>query len=42
MSKMNIDAGMPIVLTLEPGIYYRCNCGKTENAPYCDGSCGVV
>ncbi len=24
MVKMNNDAGMPIVLTLEPGVYYRC------------------
>lgn len=38
MSKMNNDAGMPIALTLEPGTYYRCTCGKSEDLPFCDGS----
>jgi len=37
MSKMNTDAGMPIALTLEPGTYYRCTCGQSENLPFCDG-----
>ena len=37
MSKMNTDAGMPIALTLEPGTYYRCTCGKSESLPFCDG-----
>jgi len=38
MSKMNNDAGMPIALTLEPGTYYRCTCGKSLNLPFCDGA----
>lgn len=38
MSKMNTDAGMPIALTLEPGIYFRCMCGKSQDLPFCDGS----
>lgn len=38
MAKMNTDAGMPIALTLEPGTYYRCTCGKSQNLPFCDGA----
>ncbi len=38
MSKMNTDAGMPIALTLDPGTYYRCTCGKSQNLPFCDGA----
>ncbi|MBE0599300.1 MAG: CDGSH iron-sulfur domain-containing protein [Desulfuromonadales bacterium] len=40
MGKMNVDAGMPIALTLEPGSYYRCTCGKSANLPFCDESHG--
>jgi len=29
---------MPIILELEPDSYYWCSCGKTKNAPFCDGS----
>lgn len=38
MSKMNVDAGMPIEITLEPGTYYRCTCGKSQHLPFCDES----
>jgi len=38
MSKMNTEAGMPIALTLEPGTYFRCTCGKSQNLPFCDGA----
>lgn len=30
--------GMPVRITLEPGTYYRCTCGKSQNLPFCDGS----
>lgn len=38
MSPMNTDAGMPIALTLEPGIYFRCTCGRSQLLPFCDES----
>ncbi len=38
MSKMNSDAGMPIAITLEPGTYYRCTCGRSQHLPFCDES----
>ena len=28
----------PVVLELEPGKYYWCSCGKSNNQPFCDGS----
>ena len=34
----NDESGMPIGLTLERGTYYRCNCGKSQNLPFCDES----
>lgn len=37
MNDMNTDAGMPIAITLEPGIYFRCTCGKSSTLPFCDG-----
>ena len=38
MSKMNTNAGMPIAITLEPGTYLRCTCGKSRQLPFCDGA----
>lgn len=38
MTKKQSDVGMPISLTLEPGTYYRCTCGKSQNLPFCDES----
>ncbi|MBW2451502.1 MAG: CDGSH iron-sulfur domain-containing protein [Deltaproteobacteria bacterium] len=29
---------MPIAITLDPGTYYRCTCGHSQNLPFCDGS----
>jgi CDGSH iron-sulfur domain-containing protein 3 len=28
----------PTVLTLEPGIYWWCACGRSKEQPFCDGS----
>ncbi len=38
MSPDNDDAGMPIAITLDPGTYYRCTCGRSANLPFCDES----
>ena len=38
MNPTNNDAGMPIAITLDPGTYFRCTCGKSQNLPFCDGS----
>jgi len=38
MTKDNQDKGLPIALTLDPGVYYRCGCGKSKNLPFCDES----
>ena len=28
----------PTVLTLEPGIYWWCACGRSKTQPFCDGT----
>ncbi len=38
MSDRKIAAKVPVVLELEPGTYYWCRCGRSENQPYCDGA----
>ncbi len=38
MSDPVIAARTPAVVTLEPGTYYWCRCGRSQNQPYCDGS----
>lgn len=38
MEKPVIAAKQPSVLTLEPGTYYWCACGRSKNQPFCDGS----
>ncbi len=38
MSEAVIAAKAPAVLTLEPGTYYWCSCGKSASQPFCDGS----
>ncbi|HEY5653502.1 MAG TPA: CDGSH iron-sulfur domain-containing protein [Pontiella sp.] len=38
MDKLKIVHGEPIRVTLEPGQYGRCNCKRSSNYPFCDGS----
>ncbi|NBD33711.1 MAG: CDGSH iron-sulfur domain-containing protein [Cyanobacteria bacterium] len=38
MSEPVIADRKPAVLKLEPGTYYWCACGRSENQPFCDGS----
>ncbi len=38
MEKPIIAAKVPKKVTLEPGSYYWCACGKSSNQPFCDGS----
>lgn len=38
MDEARIAAKEPAVLTLEPGTYYWCSCGRSQNQPFCDGS----
>ncbi len=28
----------PVRMDLEPGTYYWCSCGRSQNQPFCDGS----
>lgn len=37
-SKPHIADTKPVVLDLEPGIYYWCSCARSANQPFCDGS----
>lgn len=38
MSEPKIAAKNPIGVSLEPGTYYWCACGKSKKQPFCDGS----
>ena len=38
MEKSVLTAKGPIALSLEPGQYYWCACGRSKNQPFCDGS----
>ncbi len=38
MSEPVIAAREPAVLELEPGTYYWCACGRSQDQPFCDGS----
>lgn len=37
MAEPKIAAKSKIVLTLEPGEYWWCRCGHSQNQPFCDG-----
>jgi len=38
MSDPVIAEKSPAVLELEPGTYYWCQCGRSQNQPFCDGA----
>ena len=38
MDEPKIAAKESIKLELEPGTYYWCRCGRSQNQPFCDGS----
>ncbi len=38
MSEPKIAKKAPAHVTLEPGTYYWCACGRSNNQPFCDGS----
>jgi len=38
MSDPTIAARLPAVLDLDPGTYWWCACGRSQNQPFCDGS----
>ena len=38
MEKPVIAAKSPVMLTMEPGEYFWCQCGRSSNQPFCDGS----
>jgi CDGSH-type Zn-finger protein len=38
MADPKIAATNPAVLELEAGTYYWCQCGESQNQPFCDGS----
>ncbi len=38
MEKPIIVAKEPALVTLEPGFFAWCSCGRSTNQPFCDGS----
>jgi CDGSH-type Zn-finger protein len=38
MAEPEMPAKRPAVLELEPGEYFWCACGRSQNQPFCDGS----
>ena len=38
MTQPTIADKKPAVMELEPGNYYWCSCGKSNNKSFCDGS----
>ena len=33
-----IPQRIPVVMDMEPGTYYWCQCGRSKTQPFCDGS----
>ncbi len=38
MGNSSYRGSEPIAITLDAGTYYRCQCGRSANYPFCDGS----
>ncbi|TAF54990.1 MAG: CDGSH iron-sulfur domain-containing protein [Oscillatoriales cyanobacterium] len=38
MTEPKIVDTKPLLMTLEPGTYYWCSCGLSENQPFCNGA----
>ena len=38
MAEPEIAAKEPVGLELEPGTYWWCRCGRSDEQPFCDGS----
>lgn len=38
MKEPKIAAKAPKKVTLEPGTYFWCSCGRSSDQPFCDGS----
>ena len=38
MEKPRIAAKQPAVISLDPGTYHWCQCGRSRDQPFCDGS----
>jgi len=38
MEEPTIAAKYPALVTLEPGMFLWCACGKSSNQPFCDGT----
>ena len=38
MSEPDMPQKAPYIVDLEPGTYWWCSCGKSNNQPFCDGS----
>ncbi len=38
MSEPTIADRRPMVMELEPGTYFWCQCGLSQNQPWCDGA----
>lgn len=38
MTDSDISRKAPHILSLTPGDYWWCACGKSQNPPFCDGS----
>lgn len=38
MAEPQVPQKKPYVVELEPGTYYWCACGRSQNQPFCDGS----